>query len=157
MRTKKISKVLFWVICLSFLVSLPAIAQSRLIGTWKQVEDQGVNKGKVGSYIEMYEQNGVFFGKIVKLLFDPPDKICPKCPGDFKNKPLLGMIILKDMKKTGDIDKEQGIEYAGGTIMDPDSGDTYKCKMWVKDDVLTVRAFIGFSLLGRSGKWYRLK
>ena len=67
------------------------------------------------------------------------------------------MVILQNMKKTEDIDKELGVLYAGGTIMDPDEGDTYKCKMWVKEDVLTVRAFIGISLLGRSGQWFRLK
>ena len=41
--------------------------------------------------------------------------------------------------------------------MDPDSGDIYQSKMRFKDDVLTVRAFIGISLPGRSGQWYRLK
>ncbi len=137
--------------------SIQANAESSLAGVWKQIEDQGVNKGKVGSHIEMFEKNGIFYGKIVKLLLDPPDKICPKCPGELKNKLLVGMIIMKDMKKTGKIDKEQGIEYAGGTIVDPDSGDVYKCKMWLKDDVLTVRGFIGISLLGRSAQWFRLK
>ena len=132
-------------------------AENTIIGTWKQIEDQGVDKGKVGSYIEIFENNGVYFGKIVKLLISPPDKVCDKCKGDLKNKPLIGMIILQNMKKTDDVDKELGLLYAGGTIMDPDEGDTYKCKMWVRDDVLTVRAFIGISLLGRSGQWFRLK
>jgi len=137
--------------------NVPAKAESSLIGTWKQIEDQGVNKGKAGSHIEIYENNGAYFGKIKKLLLDPANKVCNKCPGDLKNKPLVGMIILQNMKKTGKVDKEQGIEYAGGKIIDPDSGDIYKCKMWIKDDVLTVRGFIGISLLGRSGQWFRLK
>lgn len=67
------------------------------------------------------------------------------------------MIILKDMKKTGNVDKELGPEYAGGTILDPDEDNTYKCKMWLKEDVLTVRGFIGISLFGRSSQWFRLK
>jgi uncharacterized protein (DUF2147 family) len=90
-------------------------------------------------------------------LLDPPDKVCDKCTGALKNKPLVGMIILKDMKKNGKVDKEFGLEYADGTIFDPDNDKTYKCKMWVKDDVLTVRGFIGFSLLGRNAQWFRLK
>ena len=147
--------MIFLFVAVFFIAS--AKAESTIIGTWKQVEDQGVDKGKVGSYIEIFENNGVYSGKIVKLLISPADKICDKCKGDLKNKPLIGMVILQNMKKTEDIDKELGVLYAGGTIMDPDEGDTYKCKMWVKEDVLTVRAFIGISLLGRSGQWFRLK
>ena len=153
-------KILAVVMSLMFVVvflSATAKAESTVVGTWKQIADQGVDKGKAASYIGIFEKNGVYFGKITKLLLDPPDKVCDKCTGDLKNKPLVGMIILKDMKKTGDVDKELGSEYAGGTIFDPDENDTYKCKMWVKDDVLTVRGFIGISLLGRSAQWFRLK
>ena len=152
-------KILAVVMSLMFVVvffSATAKAESTVVGTWKQIADQGVDKGKAASYIGIFEKNGVYFGKITKLLLDPPDKVCDKCTGDLKNKPLVGMIILKDMKKTGKVDKE-GTEYAGGTIFDPDENDTYKCKMWVKDDVLTVRGFIGISLFGRSAQWFRLK
>jgi len=55
------------------------------------------------------------------------------------------------------VDKELGPEYTGGTILDPDEGDIYKCKIWVKDDVLTARGYIGVSLFGRSQKWFRVK
>ena len=137
--------------------SATAKAESTIVGTWKQIEDQGVNKGKAASYIGIFENNGVYFGKITKLLLDSPDKVCDKCTGALKNKPLVGMIILKDMKKTGNVDKELGPEYAGGTIFDPDNDKTYKCKMWLKDDVLTVRGYIGISLFGRSSQWFRLK
>ena len=137
--------------------SANAKAESTITGTWKQIDDQGVNKGKVASYVEIFEKNGVYFGKITKLLLDPPDTVCKKCSGDLKNKPLVGMIILKNMKKTGNVDKELGLEFANGTIFDPDEDDTYKCLMWIKDDVLTVRGYIGFSLLGRSAEWFRLK
>jgi uncharacterized protein (DUF2147 family) len=153
-------KILAGVMILMFVVvffSATAKAESTIIGTWKQIEDQGVNKGKAASYIEIFEKNGVYFGKITKLLIDPPDTVCKKCTGDLKNKPLVGMIILKDMKKTGNVDKELGPEYAGGTILDPDEDNTYKCKMWLKDDVLTVRGYIGISLFGRSSQWFRLK
>ena len=153
-------KILVSVIICMFVVvlfSVTAKAQSSIIGTWKTIDDQGPNKGKASSHIEIFEKNGVYFGKITRLLLDPPDKVCDKCKGDFKNKPLIGMIILQDMKKTGDVDKELGVGYASGTIIDPDDGSTYKCKMWVKDDVLTSRGYIGISLFGRSQKWFRVK
>jgi len=135
----------------------PVNAQSPLIGTWKTIDDEGPNKGKESSYIEIFEKNGVYSGKITKLLIDPPDKVCDKCKGDLKNKLLIGMLLLKDMKRTGNMDKKLGEEYTGGTILDPDSGDIYKCKMWVKDDVLTARGYIGISLFGRSQEWFRVK
>ena len=159
-------KILVTVIICSFVVLLfsvtartqsPVNTQSPLIGTWKTIDDEGPNKGKASSHIEIFEKNGVYFGKITKLLIDPPDKVCDKCPGDLKNKPLIGMIIVKDMKKTGNVDKKLGEEFTGGTILDPDSGDIYKCKMWVKDDVITARGFIGISLFGRSQEWQRAK
>ena len=135
----------------------PANPQNLITGTWKTIDDEGPNKGKASSHIEIFENNGVYSGKIVKLLLDPPDKICNQCKGNLKNKPLLGMVILNGMKKTGNTDKKFGEEYAGGTILDPDSGATYKCKIWVKGDVLTARGYIGISLFGRSQEWQRVK
>ena len=145
------------------LFSVTAKTQSRanpqnfIIGTWKTIDDEGPNKGKASSYIDIIENSSVYSGRIVELLLDPPDKICDQCKGDLKNKPLIGMIIVNGMKKTGNVDKKLGEEYTGGTILDPDSGATYKCKMWVKEDVLTARGYIGISLFGRSQEWRRVK
>ncbi len=135
----------------------PSNPQNPIVGTWKTIDDEGQNKGKASSYIEIFESSGVYSGKIVKLLLDPHDKICHACKGSLKNKPLIGMIILNGIKKTGDTHKKLGEEYTGGTILDPDSGAIYKCKMWVKDDILTARGYIGISLLGRSQEWQRVK
>jgi Uncharacterized protein conserved in bacteria len=132
-------------------------AQSPIIGTWKTIDDEGPDKGKASSYVEIFEKSGTYFGRITKLLISPADKVCDKCKGDLKNKPLIGMIILQNMKNTGKLDKELGLEYSGGTIMDPDNAETYKCKMWVKDDVLTSRGYIGISLFGRSQQWLRVR
>ena len=67
-------KFLAGVMILMFVVvffSATAKAESTITGTWKQIEDQGVNKGKAASYIEIFEKNGLYFGKITKLLIDP--------------------------------------------------------------------------------------
>jgi len=46
--------------------------------------------------------------------------------------------------------------WSGGTIYKPDEGSTYKCKVeLLNKDVLKVRGYIGFSLLGKSQKWNR--
>ena len=101
-------------------------AQNEITGMWKTISDEGADKGKANSYVEIFEKDGAYFGKVAKLLLKPQDTLCDKCVGNLKNKPVMGMEIIKNMKKTGDTDAEFGEEYAGGTIMDPDNGKTYK-------------------------------
>lgn len=65
---------------------------------------------------------------------------------------LLGQTIFQGMKFDG-----EG-RWSGGTIYDPDSGRTYKCRLERLDaDRLQVRGFIGFALLGRSQVWTRYR
>lgn len=67
-----------------------------------------------------------------------------------RNRPLLGMQIMEGFAATGD-----GV-WEKGTIYDPESGKTYRCKMTLESpDHLKVRGFIGISLLGRSQVWTR--
>ncbi|MBF0378252.1 MAG: DUF2147 domain-containing protein [Desulfamplus sp.] len=130
-------------------------ADNTVTGRWRTVSDEGNDKGHDKSYVEIFEKSGVYFAKVTKLLLKPQDTLCDKCNGELKDKPVVGMIFLKDMKKSGKIDKELGEEYVGGTVMDPDNGKTYNCKLWVKDDILTLRGYIGF--LYRTQKWFRIK
>jgi uncharacterized protein (DUF2147 family) len=60
------------------------------------------------------------------------------------------MVIMRNMKK-------RGSEYVGGDILDPDTGQVYRCKFTLADggQKLVVRGFIGISLLGRSQTWLR--
>ena len=131
-----------------------ATAQESVLGLWKTIDD-GVDKGKAKSYLEVFVKDGLYFARINKLLLKPQDTLCDKCVGDLKDKPLIGMSIMYRMKKTGKVDSKFGEEFAGGTIMDPDNGKTYRCKFWVKGDVMTVRGYLGPFF--RTQKWYRLK
>ena len=49
--------------------------------------------------------------------------------------------------------------WSGGQILDPKIGKIYSCKMTVAPDgkTLTVRGYLGFSLLGRNQTWIRNK
>lgn len=153
MKKVFVGVVIFMFAVLLFSVSVKA--EITITGTWKTVSDEGVDKGKVKSHVEIFEKNGAYFAKAIKLLLKPQDTLCEKCEGDLKNKPVVGMIFLQDMKKSGKLDEELGDEYAGGMIMDPDNGKTYKCKLWLKGDVLTVRGYIGFFY--RTQQWFRVK
>jgi len=65
---------------------------------------------------------------------------------------LLGQTIFQSMKYDG-----EG-KWSGGTIYDPDSGRTYRCRLERLDaERLQVRGFVGFALLGRSQVWTRYR
>jgi uncharacterized protein (DUF2147 family) len=120
------------------------------VGRWTTIDDE---TKKPKSVIAIYEENGKLFGKIEKLFREPKEDqnpVCDKCEGTLKNQPILGMVILQNLKKDDD-------EWTGGTIMDPANGKTYKCKIAVEDGgkKLKVRGFVGMSLFGRTQKWVR--
>lgn len=118
-------------------------------GTWTTIDD-ATHKPK--SVVEITETNGVLSGKVLQVLESEhgPNPLCEKCTGDLKDKPVVGMQIIWDMKQDGD-------EWKGGKILDPNSGKTYGCKIRVTDagQKLEVRGFMGFSLLGRTQVWNR--
>lgn len=130
-------------------------AQNDIIGTWQNYATKGDNKGKAKAHNEIFEKDGAYFGKVMKVFLVPENALCDQCKGDLKDKPFVGMIFLQNMKKAGNVDEELGEEYAGGTIMDPDTGKTYKCKIWVKGNTLTLRAYVGF--IYKTQQWTRVK
>lgn len=120
-----------------------------VFGKWKTIDDE---TGEAKSIVEIYQQNGKVYGKVIEIL-NPSKKnaTCVDCPGDAKGKPILNLVILKDLKKDGK-------EYSGGTILDPSNGKVYKCLIALENsDKLKVRGYVGFSLLGRSQYWHRVK
>ncbi|MDD3458608.1 MAG: DUF2147 domain-containing protein [Weeksellaceae bacterium] len=136
-------------VCGFFLFGLIAYAQSP-IGVWKTIDDK---TGKEKSYVQIYEtKSGKLQGKVVKILTPGrEDAKCTDCSGDNKDKPINGMVILWGLEKNGS-------EWSGGHILDPNNGKQYKCKISLKDsDTLSVRGFLGVSLLGRTQTWYRVE
>jgi len=123
-----------------------AQAQS-ITGTWKTVDD---NSGEARSHIQLFETNGTLYGKIEKLLQKPAGTLCEKCPDERKNQPLVGMILLVNMKYTDGM-------WQNGNILDPDKGKWYGCKLWLKDgdpNTLVVRGYLGPFF--RTQYWQRL-
>jgi uncharacterized protein (DUF2147 family) len=69
-----------------------------------------------------------------------------------RQRTLLGQLIIQDMQYDG------AGHWIGGTIYDPDSGHTYRCRLELRDaDHLHVRGFLGISVLGRSQIWTRYR
>jgi uncharacterized protein (DUF2147 family) len=133
---------------LFFLMFLTQVsAQDDVFGVWKAIDDKD---GQPTSNIEIYEKDGKAYGKIIKLYDQLEDVICEKCPGDKKNTPVVGLEMLWGMKP-------KGKEWSGGRILDPEDGNTYKCKIALnKDGTLKLRGYIGIPALGRTQTWHRV-
>jgi len=112
-------------------------AQS-VLGKWKTIDD---SSGATRSIVEITENGGKIFGKVIKLFPKPsedPDPVCDNCDSvdpRFKKK-IIGMEIIRNMTKTGN-------EYSGGDILDPENGKVYKSKIWVEGKDLKVRGYWG--------------
>jgi uncharacterized protein (DUF2147 family) len=119
------------------------------VGTWHTISDV---TGKPRGVIEIREEKGEIIGTARGSLVagEKNDMVCSKCPGDRKDKPIMGMDILRGLHADGD-------EWTGGEILDPDTGKTYKAKIRLEDGgkKLILRGYIGFSLIGRSQTWIR--
>ncbi len=144
---------------LVFLASLSALAwaapadQPGAAGLWEQVDDK---TGAAESWFSIAEKDGVYTGIVVKMFQkpgDPPPESwrCTKCEGAEKDAQVLGLALIKGMKRNG-------LKYEGGTITDPRDGTVYRALMEVSPDgkQLEVRGYLGIALLGRSQKWKRL-
>lgn len=131
-------KTVFSVVALALLLGTRlALAAESPVGKWKTLDEK---TGKSESVVEIYEQGGKIFGRIVSLtepLENGKPKTCVKCPAADKDKPVLGLVIIKDMAPSGD-------RYKGGTITDPEDGKVYKAEIWVEDGKLKVRGYIVF-------------
>ncbi len=130
------------------LISVTTNAQEDIVGKWKTIDD---NTGKPRSIVEIYKKGDKLYGKISRILDEAErGNLCEECKGSDYNKPIEGMVILKGLEKDGD-------EYEDGTILDPENGKVYRCKIWVDEDnpkVLNVRGYIAF--LYRTQKWIRV-
>lgn len=125
------------------------------LGTWRTIDDR---TGYTKALVEIRKaDNGTYEGYIIKALPRPgyqPTMVCSNCPGEFKNKPVMGMRFLWDMKPTA-----SGTELASGRALDPNNGKIYNFRMRLNGDKnrLTSRGFVGVSMLGRSQTWIRAK
>jgi uncharacterized protein (DUF2147 family) len=99
-----------------------AFAQTSPVGLWKTIDDDGKT---AKSLVRISEQGGTLVGSIDKLLDpkDPVDAKCDQCKDDRKDKPVVGLQIIRGVKAEGD-----GI-WGGGEILDPNNGKTYRTRL----------------------------
>jgi uncharacterized protein (DUF2147 family) len=121
------------------------------VGRWQTIDDV---TSKPRFLVQISELNGEYSGQVEEIFPRPgedPAHLCNNCQGSLRDQPVVGMKILWGLKK------QDGQRYAGGRVLDPDNGKTYKASLRVSDDSqeLVLRGFIGVSMLGRSQTWRR--
>ncbi|MCP4022217.1 MAG: DUF2147 domain-containing protein [Desulfobacteraceae bacterium] len=148
---KKIAPVTLIVSIFLLMFTCNAFANAPIIGKWKTIDDE-TNKPK--SIVQIFEQDGKYFGKIIELFLEEDadqNPTCDKCADDDprKDQPTLGMEIIQNLQ-------ENEGAYSWGTILDPKKGKVYKCKLWVDDDG-TLRVQGSFLFISRTQTWLPVK
>jgi len=135
------------------LVASLAHAQNTPVGLWKTIDDDGKTEK---SLVRIVEAGGILTGTIEKIFeVAKQDANCEKCKDERKGKPVLGMIIIRNLKQDSD---DQSL-WSGGDILDPDKGEVYRTRLRPIEGGkrLEVRGYIGAPLFGRTQTWVRMQ
>lgn len=118
--------------------------------TWKTIDDETKQPRAVVKFTE--QADGKLTASIQSILAKGEENACTQCTGKFKNKSLKGVTIVRNLKNVG------GVNYEGGTILDPKTDKTYKLKGKIVEGgkKLELRGFIGVAALGRNQTWVRV-
>lgn len=119
-----------------------------ILGVWANSSNRG--------HIQIYKNNGKYFGKIIWLKHPYDQRGKPKV--DYKNpnetvrnNQLLGLIMLRDFIYENE-------EWKDGKIYNPQDGKEYKSYIKLTDDkTMSVRGYIGISLFGKTEKFIRIR
>jgi len=121
-------------------------------GLWRTIDD---SSKKDKSLVRIVEANGIYTGKVETIVDpdSPKDAVCKDCSDERKDKPVVGMTIIRNVKASAD-DKNV---FEGGDILDPNNGKVYRVKLKLIDNgsKLDVRGYIGTPMLGRTQTWIR--
>jgi uncharacterized protein (DUF2147 family) len=128
-----------------------AQAQMTPVGSWHSMDEK---TGELKSLIVIADKGGALNGHIEKLLRKEADQncVCKECSDDRKDKPMLGLEIIRGAKQA------EGKEvWEGGKILDPENGKEYTLRMTPIEGgkKLEVRGSIAF--FGRTQTWVRVQ
>jgi len=140
-------KILF-LLMMGIFSNVNAQTENEIVGTWES--------DKKDVIIEIYRSGNNYQGKYIwgKEIVESDGKTSKK---DIKNpdKSLRTRNIVGITSLTGL--KWNGKEYTDGKIYNAPSGDTYSCKVWIKNNKLYLRGYLGLSLLGQTASFHRHK
>ena len=119
--------------------ALPALAQMTPAGLWRSMDD---STGEAKAEISIKDNGkGGFNGVVERSLVKSTGELnCSLCADDRKDKPKVGMEIIRGAVKVASEDA-----WEGGTIIDPENGKVYKLRLTPIEGgkKLQVRGYIG--------------
>ena len=128
-----------------------ALAQMTPVGVWRSIDEK---EGTPKAEVRITEANGVVTGKVQALLRKgaDPNQLCTECKDELKDKPMVGMTLISNVKKAEGKDV-----WEGGKILDPENGKTYTVRLTPVEDgkKLEVRGSIG--PFWRTQTWVRVQ
>jgi len=136
------------------LVASAALVQAQMTpkGLWRNVDDK---TGEVKAEIRIRDVGGGVLSGVVERRFSKtakPDAVCDKCTDDRKDKPILGMEIIRGAKKV-----EGRLLWEGGTILDPRNGRDYTLRMTLIEGGKKLEVRGSFGPFGRTQTWIRVQ
>lgn len=148
-------KIVALIIIFGSMIGSNTVFAQDIEGLWQHIDDKS---GTPQATIEIRkEANNTYSGTVINLLKRPgytPPPNCVNCPAPYTNRPVLGMTVLKGLKNI------QGTStYDKGRVIDPSNGQIYDAKMKLNatGKRLSLRAYIGASILGRNQTWVRIQ
>jgi len=127
-------------------------AQPSPAGLWQIIDDA---TGKPRAEIRIDVTNSELTGTVVRSLVpgEAGDKLCNRCPGSRRNKPMIGMAIVSGLRRDG----ANPLLWNGGEVLDPDNGKLYRAKIDLAPDgqTLKMRGYLGVAMIGRTQQWRR--
>ncbi len=118
-----------------------------VLGKWKMIDKK---TGVALSVIQLYVIDNKVFGTIERMLRESErDDVCYQCTGEDKNKKIEGMVVIKNLRFSGD-------KYSGGTFTNVRDGKVSDCQIWTEEDVRDV-LFVKYKGSGGTHEWRRVK
>lgn len=143
-------KLLLFVVLVLGVARMASAQTMTPLGVWTDVEKDAT--------FEIYKCGNKVCGKIVTLTV-PNDPATGKPKTDnlnpdpkLRNRPRQGLVFMQGFQY------DDANKWDDGKIYNPKDGKTYSCYMKVLNaNTMEVKGYIGFSLIGKSQTWTRVK
>lgn len=143
----KVSNVIAAILLLTAFAAKAQTGENAIVGKWESdKKDVQLEFFKSGNE---YQAKLLWGNKIVENDGKTSKKDVKNPDEKLRSRLIIGIVSVTGLKWDSE-------EYTGGKIYNPPLGDTYKCKVWVKDGKLYLRGYMGVSLLGQTASFHHL-
>ncbi|HEX8018772.1 DUF2147 domain-containing protein [Mucilaginibacter sp.] len=134
------------VLIIAFTTTVKAqTAENAIAGTWESdKKDVRLEFFKSGNE---YQAKLLWGNKIVESDGKTSKKDAKNPDEKLRSRNIIGIVSVTGLKWDGE-------EFTGGKIYNPPSGDTYRCKVWIKDGKLNLRGYMGVSVFGQTATFH---